>query len=75
MFSSWHVNVYQQFSASVVGAGSDTLVFTSVNDPGFTLLDDVSLVATTPEPVECSALLSGLVLLGLAVRRRVQKAV
>jgi hypothetical protein len=54
-------NVYQTFSVNVVGTGSDLLVFTSVNDLGYTYLDDVSLnpASATPEP-------STLVLVGMA---------
>jgi PEP-CTERM motif len=68
-------NVYQQFSATVVGTGSDTLTFTSANDPGFTYLDDVSLNISTavPEPETYAMLLAGLGFLGFMARRRKQQ--
>jgi hypothetical protein len=62
-------NQYQQFSATVVGTGSDTLEFICANDPSETYLDDVSLTSTTvPEPTTLIvwSVLGGL---GLAVAR------
>jgi hypothetical protein len=61
---------YQQFSATVTGTGSDTVLFSSYNDPSFTYLDDVSL-DPVPEPSSL-ALLAGaaLGLAGRAYRRR-----
>jgi len=58
---------YTYFKFSVIGTGSDTLLFAAQNDNGFFFLDDVSV--QVPEPA--SALLAGLggVLLG-AMRRR-----
>jgi hypothetical protein len=54
---------YTQFSFDVVGTGSDTLVFTTANDPSFTYLDDVSLTATaTPVP---STLVMSSIFLGI----------
>jgi hypothetical protein len=58
---------FQTFSASVVGTGFDTLVFTSANDPGYTYLDDVSLTPT-PEPALYGLL--GFGLSALAYSRR-----
>ena len=39
---------YQNITASVVGSGSDSLVFTSANDPAYTYLDNVSLMMVVP---------------------------
>jgi hypothetical protein len=61
--------VYQGFSASVTGTGSDLLAFTSVNNPSYTYLDDVS-VAQTPEPGFYGVMAMGLCGLVVAVRRR-----
>lgn len=53
-------DAYQEFSATVTGTGSDTLVFTSANDPAYTYLDDVSLNASAvPEPGSLSLLALG----------------
>jgi hypothetical protein len=59
---------YANFSVSVVGAGSDTLVFTSVNNPGFTYLDDVSLAAV-PEPTAVVLLCTLLLALALVAKK------
>jgi hypothetical protein len=60
------VQAYQNFTASVVGTGSDTLVFTAVNDPAYTYLDNVSLTAAVPEPATWAMMLLGFVGLGVA---------
>jgi len=62
---------YQQFSSNVIGTGSDTLVFTSVQNPAFTYLDDVSLnVAAVPEPSTWAMMLLGFAGLGFMAYRR-----
>jgi hypothetical protein len=62
---------YQVFSANVVGTGSDTLVFTSANDPAFTYLDDVSLNASVvPEPASLTMLGIGIGIAAYGCRRR-----
>jgi hypothetical protein len=65
-------NVYQTFSFGVVGTGSDTLVFTTANDPSFTYLDDVSLTAT-PLPPTWTMLIAGFVGLGFFAYRGTKK--
>jgi len=60
---------YQQFSAQVVGTGSDTIQFVSANDPDFTFLDDVTL-SSVPGPATLALL--GLGLAGLGFLRRKQ---
>lgn len=62
---------FQDFNFTVVGTGSDTLVFTAFNMPSSSYLDNVDLEAVTPEPGLYAAL--GLGLSGLAVFRRRQK--
>ena len=64
---------YTQFTASVVGTGSDVLLFTSAQDPAFTYLDDVSLTAT-PLPAALPLFASGLGAFGLLGWRRKRKA-
>ena len=59
---------YQQFSFNVVGTGSDTLLFTSANDPSFTYLDDVSLTPSTITPEPSSMALLGGCMICLAIR-------
>ncbi len=61
--------VYQDVTATVLGTGSDTLVFTAYNDPGFTYVDDISLGAV-PEPETWALMLVGFAVLGGALRRR-----
>jgi hypothetical protein len=65
---SANYNVYQNFHFGVVGTGSDTLVFTTANDPSFTYLDDVSLMAT-PLPSSWTMLIAGFVGLGFFANR------
>ena len=65
-------NVYQTFQFAVVGTGSDTLVFTTANDPSFTYLDDVSLTAT-PLPPTWTMLIAGFVGLGFFAYRGTKK--
>jgi hypothetical protein len=68
-------NIYQTFTVSVVGTGSDTLVFTTANDPSVTYLDDVSLTASTATPLPSTwlMLLSGFVGLGFFAYRGSKK--
>jgi hypothetical protein len=69
VFSELNPNAqpYQQFSVTVVGTSSDTLLFTSANDPGLTYLDDVSLTPTVvPEASTMMLLGSGLICLAVA---------
>jgi hypothetical protein len=64
--------IYDEFTAPVVGTGSDELMFTSVNDNAFTYLDDVALTeletVPVPEPATWAMLLLGLFGIGLMVR-------
>lgn len=63
---------YQNFSANVVGTGSDTLVFNSVSQIA-TYLDDVSLnaISAVPEPSTIvGALTAGVIVLGHSWRKR-----
>ena len=64
---------YQNFNALVTGAGSDSLVFTSYNNPAYTYLDNVSLTAV-PEPAAWIMMLVGFGGLGLAAFRGARKA-
>jgi hypothetical protein len=59
---------YQDFSFVVVGTGSDTLLFTSANDPSYTYLDDVSLTAT-PLPSTWTMLIAGFLGIGFFAYR------
>jgi hypothetical protein len=68
-------NVYNNFTARVVGTGgSDSLVFTSVNDPSLTFLDNVSLTSAVPEPATWAMMLLGLFGVGFVLRGRKQGA-
>jgi hypothetical protein len=61
------VNEYVNFMFNVVGSGTDTVVFTAYNDPEYTYLDDVSLIAgtvATPLPSTWTLLIAGFVGLG-----------
>lgn len=62
---------YMQYTASVIGTGSDSLRLQGFNGASFDYLDDVSVAVATPEPA--SLLLSGLALLGLPVYVRSRK--
>jgi hypothetical protein len=60
---------YTEYSFDVVGTGSsDTLKFGFENDPGYLVLDDVSVTAA-PEPSSVVMLLSGLGLFAIKLRR------
>jgi hypothetical protein len=65
---------YTQYSFSVTGTGSDTISFSSINDPNFFYLDDVSLspngTAPVPEPSTLCLLGAALVGFGLKAKRR-----
>jgi len=60
---------YQQFTADVIGTGSDNLVFISANDPSYTYIDDVSLTAI-PEPSSLVLLTCGGICLAFGTNRR-----
>ncbi len=64
---------YTEFTATVVGTGSDTLLFTSANDPGFTYVDNIS-VSAVPEPSTWALMLAGFAGLGFAGYRRTKSA-
>ena len=64
---------YQNFTAYVLGTGSDTLEFISYNTPGYTYVDNVSLTAV-PEPAAWAMMLVGFGGLGFAAFRRTRKA-
>ena len=58
-------NVYQRFTETVVGTGSDTLTFIAANDPAYTYIDDVTLV---PEPGTWAMILIGVGAIGARLR-------
>jgi hypothetical protein len=62
-------NTYQNITAAVVGTGSDTLMFATVNDPNYTYLDNVS-VSAVPEPSTWVMMLLGFAGLGFMAYRR-----
>jgi hypothetical protein len=68
-------NIYQNFTVSVVGTGSDALVFTTANDPNFTYLDDVSLTPASSvlEPSTWAMMILGFAGIGLMAYRRKSK--
>jgi hypothetical protein len=60
---------YQDVSVTVVGQGSDSLVFSAYNDPAYTYLDDVSLTGV-PEAATWLMMLFGSGAVGAALRNR-----
>ena len=52
---------YTLFFGFFTGSGSDTITFTSRDDPGFFSLDDVSVTATVPEPATWAPMIWALV--------------
>ena len=60
---------YVPYSGYFTGTGSDTITFTSRDDPGYLSLDDVS-VTFVPEPVSWATMILGLGVAGVALRRR-----
>ncbi|HVK42873.1 MAG TPA: PEPxxWA-CTERM sorting domain-containing protein [Phenylobacterium sp.] len=74
IFSSTNelLGAYQQFSATVLGSGSDALVFTAYNDSSFTFLDAVSVfgaVSAVPEPATWAMMIVGFGAAGSMARR------
>jgi hypothetical protein len=65
---------YQNYTAQVVGTGSDVLQFISANDPGFTYLDNVSLTSGVPEPATWAMMMLGFAGLGFAGYRKANSA-
>jgi PEP-CTERM motif len=63
---------YVNFTASVVGMGSDTLQFISANDPGWTYVDNVSL-GVVPEPSTWAMMMLGFAGLGFAGYRKTKR--
>jgi len=63
--------VYQKFQFSVVGSGSDVLLFHERDDPGYMALDSVS-IKEVPEPGTLAMLGAGLI--GSIAARRKRKA-
>jgi hypothetical protein len=66
---------YTEFTAIVFGTGSDSLIFSSFQNPAFTYLDDVSLTATsaTPLPSTWTMLIAGFLGLGFFACRGAKK--
>jgi hypothetical protein len=62
---------WTQYSFQVVGTGSDTIDFSARNDPAYDGLDDVVVIASTPEP--SSMILLGSLLVGTGMIRKRKK--
>ena len=62
---------WTQFTTSFVGTGDDKLSFSGNNPNGVTYLDNVRVIAVTPEPGTMTLMATGLVgLVGSRLRRR-----
>ena len=58
---------YAEYSANITAATTNSaLVISYVDQPSYTLIDDVSVTAAVPEPSEAALLLAGLVMVGSA---------
>jgi hypothetical protein len=57
---------YIDYQFTVVGTGTDTLLFHEQNVPAYDALDDVSLTAAVPEPTTWAMMLLGFMGLGIA---------
>jgi hypothetical protein len=66
-----HSTPWTQYSFQVVGTGTDTIDFAERNDPQYDGLDDVVVVASTPEP--SSMILLGSLLVGAGMIRKRKK--
>jgi hypothetical protein len=66
--------VWTEFSFGVTGTGSDTILFSFRDDPGWIAFDNVSVMqgGTTPEPGSLLLLGSGLLTVGGAIRRKLR---
>jgi PEP-CTERM motif len=64
---------WEHFVTQVVGTGSDTLVFTDANNPGFDYLDSVSLTTGIPEASTWAMMLLGFAGLGFAGYRKTKR--
>lgn len=64
---------YVNFTAPVVGTGSDTLQFISANDPGWTYVDNVSLTSGIPEASTWAMMILGFAGLGYAGYRKTKR--